>query len=71
MLSFVVEYNRRTGESKITEYEDIAAATRERFRLMNVRADENVEIATILGRSLDAIRKTHSRYFEQDTLASA
>lgn len=66
MPAFVIQYNRRTGESRVTEFERQNEAMMSRFDLMKDRTDPDVEIVSIIGRSLEAIKKTHSRYFEQD-----
>lgn len=69
MPAFVIEYNRRTGEHKVTpfmERDGHRSAFQERLRLERSRVDADVEIVSLIGDSLDTIKQTHSRYFMTD-----
>lgn len=73
MAGFVIEYNRRTGERRVTEYlgaDGHRQALRRRLALEAERASMEWEIASLTSDSLATVEKTHSRYFMND-LASA
>lgn len=71
MPGFVVEYNRRTYERRITEFATSREAMEHRLKLEKERTDKNVEIAALTSKSLDTIKQTHSRYFRSDELPTA
>lgn len=66
MSSFLLMYNRRTGELKVTTYTGPRAsvdAIEERVRREHSRVDGNIEIVAVNARSLDDVRANHQRYF--------
>lgn len=67
MSSFVVQYNRRTGEVEITEFAEgrHRDAMRHRLALEQERTNRDVEIVSLVSDSIDDVRRTHSRYFER------
>lgn len=71
MPAFVIEYNRRTGSSKISPFDDAVDAMRKRFELMRERTDDEVEIVSITAPSLEDVQRSHSRYFRNQELAAA
>lgn len=69
MSGFVIEYNRITGEHRLTEYAGDTGHTkalRERLRLEKERASGDWEIVSLNSDSLETVMKTHSRYFFTD-----
>jgi hypothetical protein len=73
MSGFLIEYNRRSSDWRLTEYEGETGPRRamiERLRLERERADADWEIAALASDSLDTLRKTHSRYFRGRRLSS-
>ncbi len=70
MAAFVIEFNRRTRERRVREFNDHADAMRYRLRLESERVDGDVEIATLISKSLDSLQRTHSRYFTGKELTS-
>lgn len=68
MSSFVVQYNRRTGEVEVTEFPEgeNRAAMRHRLALERERTSPDVEIVSLVSESIDDVRRTHSRYFERE-----
>ncbi|WP_136518405.1 hypothetical protein [Cellulomonas telluris] len=71
MTAFVIAYNRRTGERKVEEYAG-PGGYREAFeRRLRIEgsADPDVEVVSLVSDSLATIKRTHSRYF-QDELSS-
>ena len=69
MPGFVIQYNKRTGARNVTEYlgsDGHRLALRERLRLERETNNPDIEIVSLVGRSLDTIKKTHSRYFMDD-----
>jgi hypothetical protein len=65
MAGFVIEYNRHTGASQVTEFATARQAMEYRLELEATRTDRNVEIAALSSGSLDTLKQTHSRYFQQ------
>lgn len=66
MSSFVIQYNRRTGEVHVQEFKGTHAnrqGIQRRVELERERTDKSVEIVSLVSDSLEMIRKTHSRYF--------
>ncbi|OIN80667.1 hypothetical protein K3U93_10130 [Mycobacterium malmoense] len=70
MAGYVVEYNRRTHERRITEFVTTREAMEYRLKLEAERTDKNVEIAALVSKSLDTLKQTHSRYFSGAELAA-
>ena len=74
MPGFVVEYNRKSSEWKVTEYpgaDGHREALLRRLQLEAERTDPNWEIASLNSDSLETIKRTHARYFEGHELQSA
>jgi hypothetical protein len=63
MAGFVIEYNRRTHQRRVTEFATAREAMKYRLELEAVRTDGNIEIAALSSKSLDTLKSTHSRYF--------
>jgi len=67
MSGFVIEYHRKTRESRVTSFpgdEGYREAFTERMRLEAENTDPDVEIVSLVTDSLDSAKATHSRYFE-------
>lgn len=68
MTAFVIEYNRRTGASQVTEFG--AGRNRDalnyRFELERSRSDADIEIVSLVSDSLATVRRTHARYFRHE-----
>ncbi|MFD4111634.1 hypothetical protein ACFWWU_36585 [Streptomyces sp. NPDC058650] len=74
MPGFVIEYNRRNGDHRVTAFpgaEGHRDALMRRLELENERVDSNWEIASLNSDSLETVMKTHARYFEGRELLSA
>jgi hypothetical protein len=74
MAGYLIEYNRRTGDWKVQEFQGPTGhqdALRARLDKERSRIDADVEIASINGENLETVKKTHSRYFEGRELLSA
>lgn len=71
MAGFVIEYNRRTRVSHVTEFATIQQAVQYRLKLEEQRTDRNIEIVALSAKSLDVIKQTHSRYFFGELLGQA
>lgn len=66
MAGFLIQYNRRTRASYITEYLEADGhrqAMRRRLELEREPRDADVEIVALASDSLETVRRTHSRYF--------
>lgn len=63
MRGFVIEFNRRTGDRRVTEFATPHKAMEYRLQLEAERLDENIEIAALISPSLETLQHTHSRYF--------
>lgn len=63
MKNFFITYRRKSGESRITQFHDSVQTSRERLRLEAEISDPDIEIAHISARSLESLKKSHSRYF--------
>jgi hypothetical protein len=63
MRGYVIEFNRRTGDRRVTEFATPREAMEYRLQLEGGRIDENIEIAALISESLETLRRTHSRYF--------
>jgi hypothetical protein len=74
MPGFVVEYNRKSSEWKVTEFPGELGhrdALLKRIELENERTDTDWEIASLNSDSLDTIKRTHARYFKGQELLNA
>lgn len=74
MPGYVVEYNRKSRDWKVTEFpgpDGHRAAMRRRIELEESRQDPDIEIVSLNSDSLDTVRKTHARYFEGRELVGA
>lgn len=70
MKHYLLQYNRRTGQLRHSEYEgDVGRREALRARLEAERGtkDADLEIVVISARSLDEVRRTHGRYFSSVT----
>ncbi|GHH76007.1 hypothetical protein [Promicromonospora soli] len=66
LMSFVIEYDRRTGAVRVEEFTGERAnraGVLRRLELERARTDKNIEIVSLVSDSLETIRSTHSRYF--------
>ena len=74
MSGFLVEYNRKTRDWKVTEFPG-ATGHREallmRLERERNRESDDWEIASLNSVSLETIKKTHARYFEGRELQTA
>lgn len=73
MPGFVIQYNRRTGKSRVTAFDEDGghrAALKLRLQLESERIDDDVEIVSVVSDSLETVRRTHSRYFREEKLAA-
>jgi len=71
--NFVIEFNRRTRERRVTEYGGSTGprdAMLRRLELEAERSDTDVEIVALTSDSLEALMRTHSRYFTGRDLVS-
>lgn len=67
MPGFVIEYNRLSGERRVTEFPGESGhrdALIRRLELERSRSSDDWEIASLNGDSLETVKKTHARYFE-------
>ncbi|MFK4483904.1 hypothetical protein [Curtobacterium sp. AB7] len=67
MSGFLIEYNRRSGDRRVTVFPGASgsrAALLRRLQLDAERRDPNIEYVTLTGESLEQIEETHSRYFQ-------
>jgi hypothetical protein len=71
MPGYVIEFNRRTRDRRVHEFADHREAMRYRLELEGRRHDADIEIAALISDSLEALQRTHSRYFTGKELASA
>lgn len=68
MESFVIEYNRTTHARTVTRFESPRDAVV--FRIERERLSQpDIEVAVLLSRSIEALQRTHSRYFVGDEVA--
>lgn len=68
MAGFVIEYNRRTRTSHVTEFPTSQEAVQYRLKLEEDRTDRNIEIVSISADSLDIVKHNHARYFLDEML---
>ncbi|AKK06770.1 hypothetical protein CMUST_12320 [Corynebacterium mustelae] len=66
MISFLIEYNRKTGFVDVVEYSDPRLAFQERFRRTESRPSRDIEVVVVQADSLEVIRESHSRYFMRE-----
>jgi hypothetical protein len=75
MSAFVVEYHLTSGDYRVTEYPDRAgrhAALERRMAFERAHSREDGwEVVSLHAQSLDAIKVTHSRYFQGQELPAA
>jgi hypothetical protein len=67
VTGFLITYNRQTADGSVQEFSGPGGPRRAleaRLARERVRVDPNVEIVSINAESLDAVKRTHSRYFE-------
>jgi len=67
MSGFVIEYNRKNRESRVTSFageDGFREAFNERLRLEAENQNPDVEIVSLVSDSVESARVTHSRYFE-------
>jgi hypothetical protein len=60
---YVIQFNRRTGDRRVTEFATPQEAIEYRLQLEAERVDESIEIAALISESLETLQRTHSRYF--------
>jgi hypothetical protein len=70
MRGYVIQFNRRTGDRRVTEFATPHEAMEYRLQLEVGRLDENIEIAALISDSLETLQRTHSRYFTGQELAA-
>lgn len=63
MCSFVIEFNRCTAGRRLTVLSTPAEAMQLRLELEHARRNRDVEICALTSASLEALQRTHSRYF--------
>ena len=74
MPGYVVEYNRKSRDWKVTEFPEAEGhrhALLMRLELEQSRPNADWEIVSLNSDSLDTIKKTHARYFEGHELVHA
>jgi|tagenome__1003787_1003787.scaffolds.fasta_scaffold17383525_2 hypothetical protein len=67
MTSFLMQYDRRSGDLEVTEFVGESArqeALAARVRAESTRASEDVEVVVLSADSLDQLKRTHGRYFK-------
>lgn len=70
MPGFLIEFNRHTGERRVTEFPAAREAMERRLELEAIRTDAGVEIVALISDSIETLRQTHSRYFTGEELAA-
>lgn len=74
MPGYVVEYNRKSGDWRVTSYEGPDGhreAMRRRIELESARLDGDVEIVSLNSDSFETVQRTHARYFSGHELADS
>ncbi|WP_156160545.1 hypothetical protein [Demequina soli] len=69
MAGYVISYHRKSGISEVHSFEGPdghRAALAERLRLEKTNEDPDLEVVSLVGSSLEAIKRTHSRYFARN-----
>lgn len=72
MAGFVIEYNRKTGERRLSEFHGKLGhreAMQYRLELEAQRESRDWEIVSLNSDSLETIEKTHARYFQSRDVA--
>jgi hypothetical protein len=67
MSSFLVTYNRRTGDVDVREYvgeRGRSEALAERVAVERTRTTHDVEVVVLSADSVEELRRTHGRYFK-------
>jgi hypothetical protein len=67
MTSFLMQYDRRSGDLEVTEFVGESAreeALAARVQAESTRASEDVEVVVLSADSLDELKRTHGRYFK-------
>lgn len=67
MTSFLMRYDRRTGDLEVTEFAGENArqdALTARVQAESERASADVEVVVLAADSLDELKRTHGRYFK-------
>lgn len=73
MPGFVIEFNRRTRDRRVTEFAGPTSsrdAMRRRLELEHAGREKDVEIVALTSGSLTTLKKTHARYFTGRELIS-
>lgn len=73
MAGFVIQYNRKTGERRLSEFPGKLGhreALRYRLKLEAERKTSDWEIVSLNSESREAIEKTHARYFQSREVMS-
>lgn len=66
MTSFLVQYDRRTGDLDVTEFAGADArhqALSARVKAETSRSSTDLEVVVLSADSLDELKRTHGRYF--------
>lgn len=71
MKHFVIVYNRKSGKAEYKEFETIQEATGHRQLLERELNNSDLEIVALSSRSLEDLKKTHSRYFLSEQMKKA
>lgn len=66
MTSFLIEYNRRSGEVDVTPYDSAREAARARIAKTRTRASRDIEVVAVRSPSIEDLRRSHSRYFMRE-----
>lgn len=71
MPNFVIEFNRKTRDRRVTQFEGAREAMLRRLELEAERADTNLEIVALTSDSIESLMLTHSRYFTGNELVAS
>jgi hypothetical protein len=63
LRGFVIEFDRSTGDRRVTEFANPHEAMEHRLQLEAARLNEDIEIVALISDSLETLQRTHSRYF--------
>lgn len=66
MTSYLIEYNRRSGEVDVTPYSSAREAARDRIAKAKARTSRDIEVVAVSSPSLEALRTSHARYFMRE-----
>lgn len=65
MKYFLIVYRQSTGVATVLEFADRTRALEQRFeREARAREDPDLEVVVLAAADLDALTKTHARYFK-------